>query len=62
MYLNIGNVINNAAFFDPFDEGVPCAIVCDGESKGILRFCDLNLLRSPLAMGKYEVVQTNLSA
>ena len=46
--LNVWDAVDNAALLDPLDESVARPVVRDCQTQGVLRLCDLNLLRPTL--------------
>ena len=60
-YLYVWNVTDNASLFYSLDKSVARTIVRDGQPQSVLRLADLNLLGSALAVGEYEVIQSDLS-
>ena len=60
-YLNIWNVTDNASLLNSLDKSVASPVVGDGQAESVLCLGDLYLLCSALTVGKYEVVQSDLS-
>lgn len=61
-YLNMWNGIDDTSFFDTFNKCISGTVVCYRQTERIFRFDYLDFFRPPFAMGKYEIVQANLSA
>lgn len=60
-YLYMRNKVDDAAFFNTFDESVASSIIGYGKPKSVFRFKDFDLLWSRFLVCKYEIVQTDLS-
>lgn len=60
-HLDVWNGIDDAALLNPLDERISRAIVRDRQPEGVLTLDDVDLLRPAFDVGKYEVVQADLT-
>lgn len=61
-HADVLDVVDDRVLLDPLDERIAGPVVRDGQSQGVLRLNDLDLLGPALAMGEDEVVQADLAA
>jgi hypothetical protein len=53
-HVDVLHPIDDASFFDTFDESVAGSVVCDGQSESIFALGNFNLLWSPLKRNANE--------